>query len=294
MESFLQYLGSGILSGLVYSLLGLGIVLIFRASEAFNFAVGEFLVTGAFLFYVFYFIWHIPLPLALALGLGASAIFGALCERTVIKPLMGRHPLSMTIITLGLSNILIGGLQATAGSVPYSFSLGLPDATLEIGRLIFPSPRVWSGVISLTFFFLVIIFLYRTRWGLVIQATSESQAKALCFGINAQFILLLVWAVATVCIAASGIVIANLGALSSQASIIGLRALPVVLIGGLDSIPGALIGGLIVGIAESMTGAYIEPMGLIGFKEVSPYLVLIIALFIRPYGLFGTVRIERV
>jgi branched-chain amino acid transport system permease protein len=291
---FLQSLGSGILSGLAYGLLGLGLVLIFRASEAFNFAVGEFLVIGGFLFYILYFGWHLPFLIALPIGLGAAAVFGAIVERATIKPLMGRPALSRTIVTLGLSNILAGGLQATAGSNPYSFSLGLPDFTVELGILIYPSPQVWAGVLSLVFFSLVLFFLYRTRWGLVIQATSESQPKALCFGINAQFVLLLVWAIATVCIGAAGIVIANLGALSYQTSVVGLRAIPVVLIGGLDSIPGALVGGLIVGVVEALTGAYVEPLGLIGFKEVVPYLVLLVTLFIRPYGLFGTVRIERV
>lgn len=290
----IQSLGSGILTGLVYGLLGLGLVLIFRASEAFNFAVGEFLVVGAFLFYVLYFQWKAPLLVAMPIGLGASALFGALVERTTIKPLMGRPALSMTIITLGLSNILAGGLQATAGSTPYHFSLGLPPLVLDLGDVMFPSPRLWAGIISIISFGLVLLFLYKTRWGLVIQATSESQPKALCFGINAHFVLLLVWAIAAMCIAASGIVIANLGALSCQTAVVGLRAIPVVLIGGLDSIPGALVGGLVVGVVEALTGAYLEPRGLIGFKEVVPYLVLLMVLFIRPYGLFGTVRIERV
>jgi branched-chain amino acid transport system permease protein len=294
MTFFLQFFFAGILSGLTYGLLGLGLVLIFRASEAFNFAVGEFLVVGGFLFYLFFFKWNWPFLLALPVGLSAAALFGAILERTFIKPLMGRPALVMTIITIGLSNILSGGLQATVGSNPYSFSLSLPDLTVEAGPLIYPSPQIWAGILSVIFFGLILLFLYKTRWGLVIQATSESQPKALCFGINAQKVLLLVWAIATVCISAAGVVIANLGALSSQTAMVGLRALPVLLIGGMDSIPGALVGGLIVGVVESLTGAYVEPMGLIGFKEVVPYLVLLIVLFIRPYGLFGTVRIERV
>ena len=294
MAFFLQSFFSGMLSGLSYGLLGLGLVLIFRASEAFNFAVGEFMVVGGFLFYLLHFNWHFPFLVALPAGLLAAAVFGAIVERTTIKSLMGRPALSMTIITLGLSNILAGGLQATAGSNPYPFSLDLLDLTIEVGTLIYPSPQVWAGVLSLVFFGLALYFIYRTRWGLVIQATSESQPKALCYGINAQFVLLLVWAVAAVCIAVSGIVVANLGALSVQTSLVGLRAIPVVLIGGLDSIPGALVGGLIVGVVEALTGAYVEPLGLIGFKEVVPYLVLLVTLFIRPYGLFGTVRIERV
>jgi branched-chain amino acid transport system permease protein len=116
----------------------------------------------------------------------------------------------------------------------------------------------------------------------------------MAFGIDARFVLLIVWAMSSVCIAVAGIMISNFGALSSLTGIVGLRAIPVVLIGGMDSIGGALVGGIIVGICESLAGAYLEPMGLIGFKDVAPYILLLIVLFIRPYGLFGTVRIERV
>ena len=116
----------------------------------------------------------------------------------------------------------------------------------------------------------------------------------MAFGIDARFILLIVWAISAACIAVAGIMISNFGALSSMSAIVGLRAIPVVLIGGMDSIGGALVGGIIVGVCESLAGAYIEPMGLIGFKDVAPYLLLLIVLLIRPYGLFGEVRIERV
>jgi branched-chain amino acid transport system permease protein len=143
-------------------------------------------------------------------------------------------------------------------------------------------------------FLLVILFLFRTRWGVAIRATSESQAKAMAFGIDSRFILFLVWMVSAVCIAIAGIVVCNYGSVSYMSGLVGLRAIPVVLIGGMDSIGGALVGGLIVGLCETFVGAYIEPAGLIGFKEVAPYILLLIVLIFRPYGLFGTVRIERV
>ena len=149
-------------------------------------------------------------------------------------------------------------------------------------------------MLSLCTFGLIIFLLFRTRWGLAIRATSENQAKAMAFGIDARFILLIVWAISSACIAVAGIMISNFGALSSMSAIVGLRAIPVVLIGGMDSIVGALIGGIIVGVCESLAGTYIEPMGLVGFKDVAPYLLLLIVLLIRPYGLFGEVRIERV
>jgi len=294
MINLLQALGSGILVGLVYALLGLCIVIIFKSSEAFNFAIGEFLVIGSFLFYTLFFDLHIPLVIALPLGLLAAALAGAFIERLTIKPLLGRSPISMTIVTLGLGFFLRACLQLIFGSGSYSFFLNLPDISLEAGNLLFLSDPIWAGILSLATFGLVMFLLFRTRWGLAIRATSENQAKAMAFGINARFILLIVWALSSACIAVAGIMISNFGALSTMSSIVGLRAIPVVLIGGMDSIGGALIGGIIVGICESLVGTYLEPLGLIGFKDVAPYILLLIVLLIRPYGLFGTVRIERV
>jgi branched-chain amino acid transport system permease protein len=294
MADVLQLLGSGILVGLVYALLGLGVVIVFRASEAFNFAVGEFLVVGAFFFFVLRFDLRLPLLIALVLALVAAGAVGGLIERLTIKPLLGRNPISMTIVTLGLASILRSTIQLVFGAYTYPFELRLPDITVEIGDMLFLSEALWAGILSLVTFGLVILFLFRTRWGVAIRATSESQAKALAFGINAGFVLLLVWVMSAVCIAISGIVISNFGSLSYLTGIVGLRAIPVVLIGGMDSIGGALVGGIIVGVCEAFVGAYIEPRGLIGFKEVAPYILLLIVLIFRPYGLFGTVRIERV
>jgi len=290
----LQALGSGLLVGLVYGLLGLCIVIIFRASEAFNFAIGEFLVIGSFLFYVLFFDLNLPFLIALPLGLAAAALVGAIVERFTIKPLLGRSPISMTIVTLGLGFFLRASVQFVFGSHTYSFYLNLPDITLEPGSMLFLSDPIWAGIFAVVTFALVILFLFRTRWGLAIRATSENQAKAMAFGINARFILMMVWAISAVCIAVAGIMISNFGALAAMSGIVGLRAIPVVLIGGMDSIGGAIVGGIIVGICESLAATYIEPMGLIGFKDVAPYILLLIVLFIRPYGLFGTVRIERV
>jgi branched-chain amino acid transport system permease protein len=294
MADLVQALGSGILVGLVYALLGLCVVIIYRASEAFNFAIGEFLVLGSFAFYILFFDLRLPLLVALPLGLLASGLIGAVVERVTIKPLLGRSPIAMTIVTLGLSFFLRASAQFIFGSQSYSFNLNLPDITVEIGNLLFLSDPIWAGLFSIATFALVILFLFRTRWGLAIRAASENQAKAMAFGINARVLLLIVWAVSTACIAVAGIMISNFGALATLSGIVGLRAIPVVLIGGMDSIGGALVGGVLVGVCEALAGAYIEPMGLIGFKDVAPYILLLIVLFIRPYGLFGTVRIERV
>ena len=225
MIDLIQTLGAGLLIGCVYGLLGLGIVIIFRASEAFNFAIGEFLVVGSFLFYVFFFDLHLPFLIALPLGLLAAGAVGAIVERLSIKPLLGRSALSMTIITLGLASVLRSSVQLIFGAHSYSFSLELPDTSLEFGSLLFPSERVWAGLLSVVAFGLILFFLFRTRWGVAIRATSESQSKAMAFGIDARFILLMVWALSSMCIAVAGVMISNFGALSFLTGIAGLRAI---------------------------------------------------------------------
>lgn len=294
MMDILQVIFSGMLVGMVYALLGLGVVIVFRASEAFNFAVGEFLVVGAFLFFILFFDLRLPLVIALPVGLLAAGAFGSLVEKLTIQPLLGRNPISMTIITLGLASLLRASVQLVFGAHSYPFVMDLPDITLELGDMLFLSEQLWASMLSALAFGLVILFLFKTRWGLAIRATSESQAKAMAYGINARIILVVVWGLSGICIAVAGIMISNFGSLTYLTAMVGFRAIPVVLVGGMDSIGGALVGGLIVGLCEAFVGAYVEPMGLIGFKNIAPYILLLVVLLVRPYGLFGTIRIERV
>jgi len=296
MIDLIQTVGNGIFVGLIYGLLGLCIVIIYRATKAFNFAIGQFLVIGSYLFYTMFVAFNLPLPVALPLGLMVAGITGAIIERFTIKPLLGRDPMLMTKVTLGLYFFLSALVNFTlnySGSPGWQ-PLGLPDITLEKGGFIYLSERIWAGILSLLTFGLVMVALFRTRWGLAIRATSESQAKALAFGINARFILLITWAISSSCIAVAGIMISDFGILSPSAAPIGFRAFPVVIIGGIDSIGGALIAGIIIGIFEALVASYIEPMGLMGFKDAATYILMLIVLFIRPYGLFGTARIERI
>ena len=296
MIDLIQTVGNGILVGFIYALLGLCIVIIYRASEAFNFAIGQFLVIGSYLFYTVFVAFNLPLLVALPLGLMVAGIMGAIIERLTIKPLLGRDPMLMTKVTLGLYFFLSALISFTlvyTGSPGWQ-PLGLPEVTLERGGFIYLSERIWAGILSLLTFGLVMVALFRTRWGLAVRAISENQSKAMAFGINARFILLIIWAISAGCIAVAGIMISNFGILSPSAAPIGFRALPVVIIGGIDSIGGALIAGILIGIFEALVASYIEPMGLIGFRDAATYILMLIVLFIRPYGIFGTVRIERI
>ncbi|MBW2142663.1 MAG: branched-chain amino acid ABC transporter permease [Deltaproteobacteria bacterium] len=296
MIDLIQTIGSGILVGFIYALLGLCIVIIYRASEAFNFAIGQFLVIGSYLFYTMFVAFNLPLPIALPLGLLAAGAMGAIIERLTIKPLLGRDPMLMTKVTLGLYFFLSAFINFAlkyTGSPGWQ-PLGLPDIELETGGFLFLSEQIWAGILSLLTFGLVMVALFRTRWGLAVRALSENQARAMAFGINARFIILMIWGISSACIAVAGIMISNFGILSTSSALVGFRAIPVVIIGGINSIAGALIAGIIIGIFETLVAAYIEPMGLLGFKDVATYILMLIVLFIRPYGLFGTVRIERV
>ena len=296
MIDLIQTVGNGIFVGLIYALLGLCIVIIYRASEAFNFAIGQFLVIGSYLFYTMFVAFNLPLFVALPSGLIIAGIMGAIIERFTIKPLIGRDPMLMTKVTLGLYFFLSALVNFTlnyAGSPGWQ-PLGLPNITLEDGGFLYLSERIWAGILSLLTFGLVMVALFRTRWGLAIRATSENQAKALAFGINARFVLLITWAISSACIAVAGIMISDFGIISASAAPIGFRALPVVIIGGIDSIGGALIAGILIGIFEALVASYIEPLGLIGFKDAATYMLMLMVLFIRPYGLFGTARIERI
>lgn len=296
MSYFIQTVGIGILVGFVYALLGLCIVIVYKASEAFNFAVGQFMVIGAFLFYYMFAALNLPFIPALILGLAAAAVAGMIIARLTIMPLLGRDPIFMTKVSLGLYFFLNASTHLTlnyTGS-PGWRPLGLPDIGITLGDIMFLSEQIWTGLFSLLTFGLVLLFLFRTRWGLAIRAVSESQPRAMAFGINARFILYIIWGLSTACITVAAIMISNYGVLSTSMAIIGFRAFPVVIIGGMDSISGCLIAGLLVGICEALAASYIEPLGLIGFKEVVVYILMIVVLFIRPSGLFGTARIERV
>ena len=296
MLELVQTIGTGILVGFVYALLGLSIVIIYKASGAFNFAIGQFLIVGSFLFYSMFVALDLPFPAAMVLGLIAAGCVGAVIEHFTIKPLIGRDPALMTKVTLGLYFFVGAFLKFVvnyAGSPGWQ-PLDLPDLTIEAAGLLFLSEQIWAGILSLLTFGLVLVFLFRTRWGLAIRAVSVSQARAMAFGINAYFILLFIWAISAACIAVAGVMISNFGILSTSSAIVGFRAFPVVLVGGMDSIIGTLIAGIGVGVCEAFVGAYIEPMGLIGFKETGVYILMLVMLFIRPHGLFGTKRIERV
>ena len=294
MEYLVQVIGSGIFTGLVYGLIALSLVMIYKSSEVFNFAVGEFCTVGAVFFFIFYALeW--PLWAAIPAFLILTALFASGVEMLIIDRLIGRAPFSITLVTIGISSVLIGCLQIFFGTNPEGIELNLPDLTVEIGNALFISTQIWNSILAVLAMIVLLLFYKFATMGILMRAMADSQVNAIVLGINARRILMITWAIAGMVAALGGLVVANGSAVEYSMGLVGLAAIPVVLVGGLDSIPGAIIGGLLVGIIQSVTTFYIEPwLNLPGLQAISPYIVLLIILLIRPYGLFGQEIIERV
>jgi branched-chain amino acid transport system permease protein len=199
------------------------------------------------------------------------------------------------MVTIGLSIFLVGLFQITLGTSGESVEVNLPDLTFMAGPFFFTYEQVWSSILAVSAIAILLLFYNYTRWGIIMRATAEGQVKAMAFGINTRFALMLTWIISSIVAAIGGILVAWTGTLTYNMGTVAFVAIPVVLVAGLESIMGCILGGLLVGIVESLTTFYLEAaIGLEGFRIVTPYLFLLLVLMIRPTGLFGQVEIERV
>ena len=294
MEFFLQLLLNGLVVGSIYSLVALGFVIIFKSSGILNFAQGEFLLLGAYVFLAIASA-HAPIGAALLLTFAFSAILGVVLERLVLRPLIGEPIISVIMVTLGLSSVLRAIVQGIWGTdtrpLPSVFSLD----PIQLGPLPIARGYLYSaGCVAVLLVVLTLFFKY-ARPGIAMRATADSQQVALSMGISVRRIFALSWSIAAVVSAVGGILLATMrGGVDGSLAVLGLKVLPAVIVGGLDSIGGAILGGLLIGVLENLSGGYLDPVFGGGVKEVAPFVALVLILMVRPYGLFGKVRIERV
>ena len=289
---FLQFCINGILVGGVYALLALGIVLIYKSTRVFNFAVGEMLTLGGFVLYFFMTIFKCPAWIGLPLAFMAALLIGLGIERLTLRPLIGQPILAAIMATLALSLILRGIIFIAFGSptVPFPSKI-LPQKTMLFGEMFFPLDLVFTFLIAMLVFILLSLFFKFTKTGMFMRATAESHETAQATGIQVERIFGITWGIASLTATIGGILLADrIGLGLSSLPGLALKAFPAVLFGGLESIGGAIIGGIIIGILESLVGGYIDPK----FSEITPYVVLLIILLFRPEGLFGLKRIERI
>ncbi len=295
MEFFLQLTINGLAVGSIYALVALGFVVIYKASGVLNFAQGEFLLIGAYLFFAIVDNAHLPRPAALLLTLGFSAVLGLCLERVVLRPMIGEPIISVIMVTLGLSSLLRAIVQGFFGTDTRPFPAAFDSTPILVGPL--PVARGYLISMASVAALLVVfsLFFRYSKQGIAMRATASSQAVAQSMGISVKRMFALSWSIAAAVSALGGILLGAMrGGIDGSLSLLGLKALPVVILGGLDSIQGAIVGGLVMGVLENLAGGYLDPLLGGGTKEVAPFVALVLILMVKPYGLFGKVRVDRV
>lgn len=293
MDILGQLIVSGIAVGGVYALIALGFVLIYKATSIINFATGEFMMIGAYFFYTFMVMAQVPPIPAFLIMMFCAGLLGFFVERTILRYMLGQPIISIIMVTIGLSSILMGLAEIIWSTDFKSFPPLFPRAPIVIGDIIIRSNLFWGFMIAM---FAVscfsLIFKY-TKVGVAMRATADDQMAAFSMGINVRSMFTLAWALGAVAASLGGVIIGNIGGIQPTLGHIGLKIFPVVILGGLDSIAGAVIGGFIVGLVENIAGGYLDPYVGGGVKELAPFVVLVLILLIKPYGLFGKEEIER-
>ncbi len=292
MEFFFQLLVNGISLGFLYALSALGFVMIFKSSSVLNLAHGELLAIGAFLFLVLCSWAKFPIIVAFALTLIGTFAIGFLVERLFLRPLIGENLIEVIMMTLGLGIMFRGLLLFIFGGDIKVYPDFLPKAlTLQWGSVQIPSVNVAAFIIGIVFLIIFGFFFKYSSQGIYMRSVADNQPAALSLGVHVKRVFALSWAIAFLVAAMSGVVLGILNGISvHDLSAVGLKVFPVVILGGLDSIGGAILGGVIIGLVETFTGGYIST----SLREIVPYIVLVVILMVKPYGLFGLVEIERV
>ena len=291
---FLLLMSNGILIGLMYALIALGFVLVYKATDAVNFAQGEFVMIAGILVAAALDIWKAPLWVSIALGLGTMIAFGFALERVMLRKLIGRPVIAVVMATIGLAAILRGIGPTTFGAGSRPLPLPIPDEPIVLGPLFIPPIQLVGGLVSLLFLAGFGWFFVKSRKGIAMRAVADNQQVAMAMGINVERYFGLAWAMTGMVSALGGIIWGNIIGVDVNLALVGFKVFPVVILGGLDSIPGAIIGGLIVGIVENIAAGYVDPYVGGGTKDFAPYVLMIIALMVRPYGIFGKKIIERI
>jgi branched-chain amino acid transport system permease protein len=290
----LVLLTNGVMIGLMYALIALGFVLIYKATDAINFAQGEFVMFAAF----------IAAAAANAAGLSfwasaALAILGMVglgfgLERVVLRPMIGRPVIAVVMATIGLAAVLRGGAVLAFGAGVQAIEMPISDEPINLGLVLLSAVQLVGAGVSIVFLAAFTWFFLKSRVGIAMRAVADGQQVAMAMGIDVRRYFALAWAMAGVVSALGGVVWGAMLGVDNQLALVGLKVFPVVILGGLDSVLGAVVGGLVVGVVENLAAGYFDPIVGGGTKDFAPYVLMILALMIRPEGFFGRRRIERV
>ena len=292
MEFFFQLLLNGMAIGFLYGLSALGFVMIFKSSSVLNFAHGELLALGAFVFLSLVTWAKLPVVVAFLVTLVGTFFLGFVIERLFLRPLIGESLIEVIMLTVGLAAMLKGLMLFIWGGNLQVYPFELPESlSIQLGTVYIAPVYAASFIMSLIFLIMFGLFFKYSSQGIYMRSVGDNQTASLSLGVHVKRVFALSWAIAAIVAGMSGIVQGMINGINvHELSAIGLKVFPVVILGGLDSIGGAIIGGIIIGLIETFTSGYLAS----SLREVVPYVVLLIILLLKPYGLFGLVEIERV
>ncbi len=289
--NLLQIAIEGTLTGLVYGLVALAFVVIFRASRIVNLAQGQLVLLGAYI--MGSLIAVLPLPAAIVAALCASIAIGVAIERLVFRPLIGQPVFSIVMASIGLLILLQGLVQLVWGAQTRPFPSIFAEGAFHIDALLVNKRLLIGAGITLAAVELLRIFFLKTRIGLRLAAVAEDHFVALSLGVSVQGATRIAWAIGSFLSTLAAMILLSGNVLGLQAGDIGLRALPVALLGGLESLRGAMIAGIIVGVGEAFAARYLDPLTGGAMSQIFPFILMIVVLLVRPQGLFGWKVIER-
>jgi branched-chain amino acid transport system permease protein len=297
MNFFLEVLAGGLLSGVMYALVALGFVLIYKASGVFNFAQGSMVFFAALTFVSLtergWNFW-----VALAVTLVVMIVLGMLTERIVLRPLINQPPITLLMATIGLTFVLEGLSQLAFGSQPHGLELGVPDVPIDWlsqkWNVSISQFDLFAAFVAGVLVAILAVLFQKTRIGRALRAVADDHQAALAVGIPLQHIWTIVWAVAGCVALVAGLMWGVRNGVQYALTFTALKALPVLILGGFESIAGAIVGGLIIGASEKLAEVYIGPMVGGGIESWFAYVVALLFLLVRPEGMFGEKHIDRV
>ena len=290
---FLEVLIGGLLAGVMYSLVALGFVLIFKASGVFNFAQGAMVFFAALIF-VSLVERRWSLPIAGAATLAVMVALAFFVERFVLRPLVNQPPISLFMATIGLAFLIEGIAQGLLGAQVHGLDIGIPDVPIQVRGVNVSRFDLFAAGVAALQVGILAFFFSKTRVGRALRAVADDHQAALAVGIPLEQIWVIVWTASGFVALVAGILWGSRTGVQFSLTFTALKALPVLILGGFTSIPGAIVGGLLVGASEKLAEVYIGPKIGSGIENWFPYVLATLFLLIRPEGLFGEKRIERV
>lgn len=296
MTFLLQLVITGLTLGMVYALVAIGFVIIIKCSNAFNIAQGHFVMIGGYLGYTFLVVFDLPIWASVLLAIVAAIILGMIVERLALRPLIGQPVLAVIMMTVALASVLEGLAILIWGGEYKTYHDVFPTMALKIGAVSLPTESLIGLIVSVVVVVILLLLFRYTKSGLAMRATAEDEQVVRSSGIKVTTVYALAWIIASIVGVVGGILLGGVSGVMVPMAEVGLKALAVVILGGLDSLGGAIIAGLILGVLENVAAGYLDPLLTSGggLSHVFPFIVMIFVLIIRPYGLFGLKRIERI